>query len=310
MSDDGSDDYIDAGEEQEDSGPVKKESLLHGNDVASLFEFDDDEFYKKWSGPIILGPFIHAFFALLIIVSGQLVLNSWEGTCNYPLDGFISAAVAVCYLFLLVFTWVFLGDTIVVEIPILQVSFTPLTPFRSLKWLMFYYIVLLVISFIVWLVGAVLINLAVFCRDTSPGLYSYAQFIFILYWLVFVISVFYMIKLFFGSNIGKLIKESTKQDTVQDVEMKIFKKKFAEFDVEEVGRIPRSSVPSLLGALGIFVPPEEQESLLDTLDPKTSGEVKYDVFAEWFKRLNDELDENLDDRKLNGDDDDDDDGEK
>jgi hypothetical protein len=72
-------------EPEEQETEVKKKKKF--DTEPSLFEFGDDEFYKKWSGPIILGPFIHACFALLIVVSGQLVLNSWEGTCNYPLDG-------------------------------------------------------------------------------------------------------------------------------------------------------------------------------------------------------------------------------
>ena len=72
-------------EPEEEEKEVKKRKKF--DEEPSLFQFGDDEFYKKWSGPIILGPFLHACFALLIIVSGQLVLNSWVGTCNYPLDG-------------------------------------------------------------------------------------------------------------------------------------------------------------------------------------------------------------------------------
>lgn len=49
-------------------------------------EAEDDEFHKKWAGPVLIGPFITAVFALIVIVCGQLVLNTWEGTCGYALD--------------------------------------------------------------------------------------------------------------------------------------------------------------------------------------------------------------------------------
>lgn len=48
---------------------------------------EDDDFYRKWSGPVLLGGFMPAIFSLIIIFSGQIVLNSFEGTCGYPLDG-------------------------------------------------------------------------------------------------------------------------------------------------------------------------------------------------------------------------------
>jgi hypothetical protein len=47
---------------------------------------EDDEFYRKWSGPVLIGPLVPAVFALIVIVCGQLVLNTWTGTCGYALD--------------------------------------------------------------------------------------------------------------------------------------------------------------------------------------------------------------------------------
>ena len=49
-------------------------------------EVEDDEFFKKWAGAVLIGPFVPAVFALLVIVCGQLVLNTWTGTCGYALD--------------------------------------------------------------------------------------------------------------------------------------------------------------------------------------------------------------------------------
>lgn len=53
--------------------------------AVSVFQ-EDDEYIRKWSGPLLLGPFIIAVFALITIVGGHLVLNTWEGYCGYALD--------------------------------------------------------------------------------------------------------------------------------------------------------------------------------------------------------------------------------
>ena len=48
--------------------------------------FEDDDFIKKWSGPIILGPFALAVYSLIIIVTGEIILSAWVGSCGYPLN--------------------------------------------------------------------------------------------------------------------------------------------------------------------------------------------------------------------------------
>lgn len=68
----------------------KLRSKTHTDKGEDLLDDDgpseSDEFYKKWSGPVLLGPFLVAIFAALIIVSGQLVLNTSTGTCGYNLE--------------------------------------------------------------------------------------------------------------------------------------------------------------------------------------------------------------------------------
>lgn len=54
--------------------------------IMANFMHDDDELYKKWSGPMLLGPFTLAVFAVIVIVSGEITLNTWTGSCGYALN--------------------------------------------------------------------------------------------------------------------------------------------------------------------------------------------------------------------------------
>jgi hypothetical protein len=73
---------IDAGASVKAPSSSKKGKKKDDLDI----EVEDDEFFKKWAGPVLIGPFVPAVFALMTIVSGQLVLNTWVGTCGYALD--------------------------------------------------------------------------------------------------------------------------------------------------------------------------------------------------------------------------------
>ena len=52
-----------------------------------LFTDENDDFYRKWAGPMILGPFVPAVLSLIIIFTGQIVLNTYTGSCGTPLAG-------------------------------------------------------------------------------------------------------------------------------------------------------------------------------------------------------------------------------
>ena len=51
----------------------------------SVLMFEDDEFYKKWGGSMIIGPLSLAVYALIVIVSGEITLTTWQGSCGYSL---------------------------------------------------------------------------------------------------------------------------------------------------------------------------------------------------------------------------------
>lgn len=206
----------------------------------------------------------------------------------FILIAFVEVEIATCYLFLLVFSWVYLGDTIRISVPSLSIDWVLLVPFQSLKWIMWFYFYLGVMSFIVGIYGAFVLSLATFCKTTAPTLYTFSLFCVVLYWLGLFFSSIYLVNLFFGNSISKFIAEKTREDTMEEVEERIFKKQFQEFDKDNEGKIVRSDMPKILKNLGVFVPEEEVEQLANNFDPENTGFILYQPFANWFKELNKE----------------------
>lgn len=248
---------------------------------------EDDAFYNKWAGVLLIGPIIPAFLSVIIIIVGQNISVNYSGSCGYPLESFVNAAVAVCYLFLLVYSWIFLGHNISVTIDKERII---LSPFKSLKTIRWVFLALGILSAIVWIVGTGLLNLSVFCAATSPGLYQVTSFILGIYWISFVIIVSMSLKLLIGDKLSDVLKEQLKGPTMKDIEMELFKKKFGELDVEKNGSITVDVFPNLLQNVGVYVPPEEVTGLQKTLDPKDTGLISYAVALEWFKKLNAAMD--------------------
>jgi hypothetical protein len=134
------------------------------------------DFQNKWAGALLLGPFVPAIISLIVIFSGQIVLNAMftAGTsflCEYPLDTFISVQVTVCYLFLVLYSWVYLGDDIYLKISYLDIDWHILTPFRSLNSLLFWYILLAVINTIVAIAGTILLGMLTLLVMPLAGLH-------------------------------------------------------------------------------------------------------------------------------------------
>lgn len=102
-----------ANKEAEDDDAGGAATLFSGSKIY----VEGDDFLRKWGGPMFIAPLVPAIFAIFIIITGQLILNTWTGSCGYPLNSFISAAIVLCYMLLLVFSWTYLGDTIKVRLP-------------------------------------------------------------------------------------------------------------------------------------------------------------------------------------------------
>lgn len=244
---------------------------------------EDDAFLKKWSGPLLVGPFVPAVVSLFVIVTGQNVINTWQGTCGYPLNSFVAAAVAVCYLFLLVYTWIFLGWNVDIT---LDKKRRILSPFSSLKWVLAVWVGLGALAFIIFCVGSGMATLAAFCLTTAPELYLYAGSIIALFWIGFVIVIYNIFKLAFMSNVNAMISATLKGPTMNELEERIFKKKFGDFDIKKEGKIPADVLEKLITELGVFVPKEEIKGLQKNLDPKATGFITFEIMSAWFQKLN------------------------
>ena len=256
---------------------------------------ESDEFLKKWSGVILLGPIVPAVVSVFVIIIGEIVLNSKKEVCNFPLSIFIQAVIAVCYLFLLIFSWVYLGDTITVRFPIIEADWTILVPFTSLKFLMRLYLVLGITSFIVMCVGGGLLTLSKLCVDTAPRMYSLTLFMVAVYFMGFIVVCILLTKLAFGSQIFNFIKEAARAPNQNEFEEKIFTKSFGEFDRDKNQTMQRDDFNQLLQNIGVYIPDSEQPALLKTLDPDNTGILQFNDVLAWFRRIN-EAGKNFDDK--------------
>lgn len=195
-------------------------------------------------------------------------------------------------MYLLVYSWIFVGTTIKLYVPLVGFR-TVAVPFTSLKWIIMIYIVLGVASFITWLVGTVLYNIAFFCATTSPGLYSYVFFLVVIYWLAFAVVGVYMIQFLFGTRIGTVLRESTRDVTLGEAEISVFNAKFASYDPEEERKMKSEDFPQFLRDLGIFVPEEEIETLLQTFDIDGDEMLHYEPMLTWFKKYLEEREDDI-----------------
>jgi Ca2+-binding EF-hand superfamily protein len=263
-----------------------------------LIDMADDEFIKRYSGPLILGPFVPAIFALITIFYGQIVIKTWTGTCGYSLDVFIAAAVGVSYLFLIVYMWIFIGTELKLTLPVIG-TLRVIGPFKDLMSLVWIWSVISITSFIVWIIGTGLLNLSSFCQATAPDLYNFSLFLVVTYWIGFCVVVLYFIKIVFGKTLEKAVREKIRAPNVNEAAENMFKSKYMKYD-PNIGerQIPRKFLKPLLKDIGVYIPAEEQETLMNTFDPDDSGMLQYSLMLSWFRELN----ENIDDDDLGSDD--------
>lgn len=245
-----------------------------------------DDFVKKWSGPMLLGGLVPAIYATFICVGGEIILTIQEGQCNFPLDLVVQAMIVVGYLYILLYSWIWLGDEFYIEFELLSIKACILWPFQSMKWLMAYYIIIFFTAMIVMAVTTAVWNLAALCINTTPKLYSFVSFCIVIWWIIFTVILVKVGGIVFGASLLRIIQEKTTAPSQNELEERIFRKKFAELDRDKEGVIDASDFPQLLQELGVYIPDEEQPALLRTLDPDKSGKITFDSMFEWFQKLN------------------------
>ncbi len=271
--------------------PESEEVKVKGLGAFVPIPVEDDAYYKKWSGLLLIGPYVVAILALIIIFTGQNVIVQFASSnesCGYPLDSVIQIVIVCCYLFLLTYFWIFFGDTVTINIDKPRVI---LTPYKSFTTIVILYLIVGIITFIVFCVGGYLLQSATFCATTAPMLYSYSSFIIAIFFITFIIVVTYLISTYFADTIKSQITDKLKGPTIADVEERLFKTKFGELDPDKKGKIPRDKLSTLLTNLGIYVPEKELSDLAKTLDPNDTDSIDFDKMAAWFKKLNESPDE-------------------
>lgn len=281
------DDEIDYGESYKSGiSSSKSEGMNLDKETAIVMNFFDenDIFIRKWSGPMLLGPFVPAMFAILIIVCGNITLETWEGTCEFPLDVFITFAVVLSYIFLLIYTWAVIGDEIYITIPYTTLRFRILRPFRSLKELGLYYILIFLVSFFLWAIGSSFVASAIFCSRTAPDLYQFALFVCVIYWLIFFCVIGYFIKLKYGHLIGELTTSALREKTNLELEEIIFKREFFKIDKSKTYYMQVDDVPLFITNLGIPLPPNEIDNAIkNDFPPDDEGKCDYYKILHWFR---------------------------
>lgn len=200
--------------------------------------------------------------------------------------GFVSAALFVCYIFLLVYAWSFFGEKIYFTVPLTGTGFYILKPFSSLKWLIVTYFVIAFISFIVWCVGAQLLALSIFCAGTAPSIYNFTLYLVVTYWLGFFIIGCYLIKLKYGNFIEQYVASKANGPSVEDMEERIFRKEFKKMDKKKSGTLPQELLSEFLVKVAVFIPEEELPSILNELGVVGNEDIEFHQLLVWFKEYN------------------------
>lgn len=130
-------------------------------------------------------------------------------------------------------------------------------PFSNLKWVIGAYMVIAFTSFIIWIIGGALLSFGVFCQITAPSLYAYCSYLVAVYWLGFSIVAVVLVKMKYGDVIATYIANQMEEPDQAELEEKIFRKKFNEYDKESTGTLDKSELSKFITDLGIYVPDED-----------------------------------------------------
>ena len=184
------------------------------------------------------------------------------------------------------YSWIFVGTKTTIKNSYLKLNFT-IEPFKSLDKLIPFYLTLGIISVFVWGFGVYSLIGSTSCIKNESVLYNYSIFLMIIYWFAFFIVMMYMIKYNYHTNFAANIKKQIVQAaTTDELEERIFKTTFNEYDVDREFKVAIENIPKLIQSLGVYVSDEEIKPLLEKLDRGSTGYVSYEIMYDWFKNVN------------------------
>lgn len=247
-------------------------------------------FVAKWTGALLLGPFVPAVFAVFTIATGQYLLVTWENVrqekCGYAIDVFVILAIVICYFFLITYSWVWLGFNYRIKVPYTKTYYNITYQFSSMYSVAFVYSLLALSSFVVWIFGASTLNLGIFCADTAPTLYAFAVYLNTSYWLGFAIIGAVVIQKVFGDAIKDFLLDAMDEPDQNEQEEKIFRKQFNKYDKDKSGTLDSSQLSDFVTDLGIYIAEEDLPGLITSLDTKGDGKLTFNKLQAWFKKVN------------------------
>jgi hypothetical protein len=100
----------------------------------------------------------------------------------------------------------------------------------------------------------------------------------------------------FGATIVYLLGEVTRERTKEEVEEAVFKKEWMKIDIGGKYYMNVEDVPFFLSNLGIGMPQDQVDALIQSLEPTEDNRVDYFKFIRWFRAFNSSVNEEIKDR--------------
>jgi hypothetical protein len=183
---------------------------------------DDDPW--KWSPVLLISPLPWALIAIVISSGGMVVLNGAETYCQDPslnavdtslMSSGIALGVVAAYAFLGVYTWVWLGHALHVNVPVrsqgawVSRRVRIAKPFTQLKWVAYCYGAIAALSLCAGsLVTAGAGSVGAVCAYQTPMLISFSTFSFLVYWVAFGVTVGRLVTLTQGAKVAAALEKA------------------------------------------------------------------------------------------------------
>jgi len=272
-----------------------------------------DENTWKWAPIILISPLPWALVSIFVMGAGQAVLFSSNKVCvneiaNYtmdlsPLVNGLAIAVGDAYLFLVVYSWAWLGHSVYLPWPTgwkkkfgVPVGFEHwkqlrvLKPFKKLSHIAWCYGVFAAISVVPE--GLLAIGFAqnsYICASQTPSLLTLSFIILMMYAVAMGVTLARLWTVLFYDGVKKCCAKKAGVELKEDAgpmvpqsDVDMVRKVFMQFDDSGEGVIDSSELGRLMEALGM--PPNQDmiDEALIILDGDSSGTITLEEFETWY----------------------------